>query len=92
MYINSDKPKGRKRSDIAILLAPQDALFLSKMCYLDTTEFPDISAHVVRTALSDANHCLGPFPPTLRQAVVSTVRNYGVLEPAQRQAVLAGEP
>lgn len=92
MYINSDKPKGRKRAEVAIPLAPHQALFLRKTCFLDTTEFPDLSQRAVDAAMTDPKNRLGPLAPFIRSAVVNTVRNYGVLEPERRQAVLAGEP
>lgn len=92
MYINSDRPQGRRRAQIAITIAAFEAHFLSKTCYLDTTDFPNLSSAVVNAALAVQKNCLGILPPSIRISVVATVRTHGVLEPEKRRTVLDGEP
>jgi len=91
-YVNSKRPQGRKRGPLAIELQPYHGQFLTKVCFLDTTECPYLPDQVVKDALATPADCLGTLSPTVRSWVVACVRGHGALEPEQRFTVLEGEP
>ena len=91
-YINSKKPFGRKASTAAISIASYEATFLRQPeSFLDVAIVIALTAEIVSVALDDIRRHCGTLPPRIKLSVIASTKQYDVLEPIYRDAVLEGE-
>ena len=81
----------RKARDLAVSIAPFEAIFLSHESYVDTTNHVEIGDELVRQALRDQARLHGSLAPFLRKRIVDATSQHEVLETGPRTVLLDGE-
>lgn len=94
LFINSEPPEFRKARALAVEVGAQEALFLRKVSYIDTTKIENLKVieHEVHKAAGTKEHCLGMLLPAVRYRIQAMVDGHKNLTQQERSWVLEGYP
>jgi len=87
-YINSEPPRFRRAREVAITVENYQIGCITHTSYIDTTIIiDDLPQRQLEEALADEGRHYGSVSPTLRKAIIETVRSHGVLPLEMQNAV-----
>jgi hypothetical protein len=94
LFINSEPPEFRKARALAVEVGAQEALFLRKISYIDTTKIENLRPieHEIHKAAKTKEHCLGMILPAVRHRIQAMVESHKNLTEQERSWILEGYP
>lgn len=91
LFINSERPFGRKAKEYAIDLQNYELRCLSHTSYIDTTTLEIIDDDRVNLAMEDEDRFHGLLTPSIKKRVIGAVIAHGALPDEQHTTLLDGE-